>query len=176
MTKRIPRLELRSTLPLPAIAITPSGVTGRFRPERSGITQVVLTVDGVPYSAAPTRPVGDGELLFELPVPSALLGGALDVLAADTGRSVLETDLDLGASRGLQWLGWSMRGRRIKGSFRFDGPAAPAGDLAIPVEFLCGMDVFGRCFAVPEPEEGGGHMYRFSGEITRLPPQSESVE
>src|SRR5689334_13181089 len=88
MTKRIARLELRSTLTLPAIAITPAGVIGRFRPERSGITQVVLTIDGVPYAAAPAHAVGNGtELHFELPIPSALLGGALDVLAADTGRS-----------------------------------------------------------------------------------------
>jgi len=177
MTKRIARLQPGSALPPAAITITPAGISGRFRPERPGITQVVLLIDGVPCGAARARPAAGGaELAFELPIPTTVLGGALDVVAAETGRSVLERDLDLAKSRGLHWLGWNMRGRRVFGNFRLLGPAAPDDEPAIPVEFLAGADRYGSCFALVETAPDGSRSYRFSGEVVRLPPPHESVE
>ena len=176
MTKRIDRLALRSTLP-PTLTITSASVTGRFRPERSGISQVVLLIDGMAYAAARTEPVGDGaELGYELPLPPTVLGGTLDVVAAETGRSVLERGIELAEKRGVEWLGWSLRGRRVRGSFRVDGPAAPTGDPPIPVEFRAGEDSFGRCFALKEMNPDGSRAYRFSSDIARLLPPGETIE
>ncbi len=163
--------------PSSALHVTAAGVSGWFVADAASVTQVVLTVDGVPQGAAPAAPVADGPgRRFALALPPHLLGSMLDVVAAETGRSVLDAQFDLAAARGLRWGGWSARGPRITGSFSLDGPAAPEGDLAIPVEIVSGATLYGRGFALPsaaELDRAPGHTYRFTADLALLPQANE---
>ena len=158
-----------TALDVTALDVTGAAVSGQFVAE--GVTQVVLLVDGVPHGAAPALPAGDGRARrFALALPPHVLGTTLDVVAAETGRSVLEAPFDLAAARGLRWGSWSTRGMRITGSFSLDGPAAPEGDLAIPVEIVSGATLYGRAYAVPS---GPQRLYRFATGIVLLPQANE---
>ncbi|GAC1337312.1 MAG: hypothetical protein NVSMB18_02040 [Acetobacteraceae bacterium] len=174
MTKRIARRDRQSPTITAALQVTAGEVSGRFQPTLP-VSQVVLLLDGRPLATAKTVPDGpDGALGFSLALPAHVLGGSVDVVAAETGRSVLAAEVDLNPLRGLRWDGWAMRGRRVTGSFGFEGPAAPVAGLALPVEIRSGSALFGSCYALPGP--GERPVYRFTTEVNRLPPPNEDIE
>lgn len=130
-----------------------------------------MLLDRTPHSVLRTASLGDDVYAFEWTWPTHLVGGSLDVVAVETGRSVLDQEIDLARLRNLRWGGWALRGRRVTGQFALEGEA-PAPDLAIPVEFVSEGALFGRCFA----EAISARHYRFSGEVMRLPPPGGFVE
>ena len=166
-------MRIRSARRAPLV--TASGISGRFRPEKSDVRQVLILVDGLKQGMAAAIPTEDGERRFEFALPAHILGGWLDVIAVETGRSVLADEVDLGAARGLRWGSWMVRGRRVSGNFGFDGPAAPDGSFAIPMEFVAEGTVYGQGFAMPE-RRGANLSYRFTVELNRLPPSREPIE
>ncbi len=173
MTKRIARPDRRSLVPAADVRVTASGVAGRLRPGLEAVGQVIALVDGVALGAAKVGSGGGTKLVFEVTLPPTVLGGSLDVVAAETGASLLEEEIDLGPPRGLRWGGWQLRGRRVSGAFGFDGPAAPDPTLAIPVDIRSGRALFGSCYAFPA---AGGAGYQFAADVTTLPPPHETVE
>jgi len=169
--------ERRSKGSAPALLVTARGISGRFRPDKGEVNQVTVTVDGVPQGMAATVPTEDGlDRCFELPLAAHVLGGWLDVIATETGRSVLAAEIDLSPYRGLRWGGWTIRGRRVMGSFSFEGAAPPDGTLALPVEIVCEGTIYGQGFASPERRPGGGVLYRFTVELNQLPPDRNPIE
>ena len=143
-------------------------------PESSAVSQVIAVVDGAPLGVAPLTPADNSELEFVMRLPPQLLGGWLDVVGAETGQSLLEAEIDLASARGLRWGGWTLRGRRVSGSFRFEGPAAPEPGIAIPVDIRSGTALYGSCYAVPSSADPA--VYEFATDVTALPPPKEAVE
>lgn len=176
MTNRSARAPARPLSRRPKLQVTGFGVSGHFRPVCGrAVTHVVALVDGVMQAAGPVIPAGDGtELWFELGLPPHLLGGTLDIVAAETGASVLDSAVDLAGFRGLRWYGWHLCGQGVSGGFSLHGPAAPAA-AAIPVELRAGTDCFGTGYAVLETGSGPVPAYRFRVAFNRLPPLSEGV-
>jgi O-antigen biosynthesis protein len=183
MSKRVARRVKQSPVKASAVLssvlqVTPTLASGRFVGDGPDITQVVLFVDGVAHGTAPAIPTADGpERTFDLPLPAYVLGTALDVMGAETGRSVLSAPFDLAAARELRWGDWSVQDARIEGNFTLAGPAAPEGNAVIPVDIMSGDVLYCRAFALPLPHaNGGGRHYQFAAEVPQLPPLNEPVQ
>ncbi len=150
----------------PALDVEPGRVRGRFAAGSSMPGQVALLLDGAVLAVVRVEGAG-----FECALPHHVFGRLLDVVAADTGRTLLDRPFPFEAARRLRWSEWALRGRIVRGSFSIDGEAAPPPDLAIPVTFLSGSTTYGQCFAT----NSGDGTYRFEGAITRLPDAADGV-
>ena len=172
MSKRVAR-RIESPLvpavvePSSTLHVTPSLVTGQFTCDGPTITHVILLIDGVAHGGAPALAGADGRTCsFELPLPGYVLGASLDVLAAHSGRSVLDAPFNLAAARALRWGGWSVKAARIEGEFSVVGAAAPDDDSAIPVEIMSDGALYCRAFALPSSEaDEAGRPYRFAADV-----------
>lgn len=143
--------------------IGPDRLAGRLPGEAAG--QVAIVVDGTVQAVLGTTPDGG----FGWALPHDLLGRLLDVIAVETGRSVLGGPVAFEAYRRLRWEGWALQGRTVAGSFALEGPAAPPAELAIPVAFLSQGVVYGQCFAFGVGQGADAGRYRFSAAIASAP-------
>ncbi len=160
---------------LAKVEVTPDLVSGSFDIGDEDVTQVALVIDGTAQSVSPVLRSEGLERKFQISLPPHVLGAKLDVLAVETGRSVLDIPYDLSKGRALHWKNLSVRNARIEGAFTLEGSAAPA-EAVVQVDFSTDGEVCRTAFAVPTMSEDGSRTFHFTTWVPSLPQPTKATE
>ena len=130
-----------------------------------GPAYVAVILDG---AVRAVLPAADGR--FEWALPHDVFGRLLDVVSTENGISLLGGPAPFEPYRRIEWTGWGLDGRTVRGGFVVEGIAAPGGGTPIAVEVRAADGCYGRGFATP-----GRDGYAFAITLDRLPPGVEGV-
>ena len=97
--------------------------------------------------------------------PHDVFGRLLDIVAVETGASLLGGPVPLQPYRRLRWDDYRREGDAIIGRFALEGPAAPQAALPIAIELCANGARYGQGFARAQ-----GGLYPFRVRLERLPP------
>ena len=137
------------------VVLTDAGVSGTLGQTGAETSLVMLWDKRVVGTAT-----ADASGTFLFPRPPSLTSGTLDVLALETGFTVLPAPLALDAELRVEVIDWSFENRLFTGALNIDPP--PTGPVL--VEATADGDTYLRAFA--RPDASGIH--RFSGSLRRL--------
>ena len=124
--------------------LQPTRVAGWWR-QAAAARDVAIVLDGVVQAIRSADPGG-----FAWEIPPHLFGRLLDVVAVPEGGSLLAAPADLSAVRSIHWLGWTLEGDRVSGSF------TAVGGTVLPVALVADGVCYAQGFA---RVEAGRHVF-----------------